>query len=104
MDGHRKSKAWVERCLPLDTRTLETRAVAEPLKHPLSTSIGSASEAPLPLLHLETDGGIVQRSYLFGIGKHNLPPIADPALAAIYLSALASCEPSSHANLPVMRQ
>jgi mandelate racemase len=33
-------------------------------------------EAALLLIDLQTDAGIVGRSYLFGIGKHNLAPIA----------------------------
>ena len=52
------------------------RAVAAPMKRPLATSTGKLTEAALLLLDLQTDGGIVGRSYLFGIGKHNLAPIA----------------------------
>jgi mandelate racemase len=46
------------------------------MKRPVATSTGSISVAPLLLIDLQTDAGIVGRSYLFGIGKHNLPPIA----------------------------
>src|SRR5437879_9572133 len=46
------------------------------MKRPLSTSTGALTAAALLLIDLETDGGIVGRSYLFGVGKHNLPPIA----------------------------
>ena len=37
------------------------------------------------LIDLETDAGIVGRSYLFGLGKHHLPPIAElvKAMAAM---------------------
>jgi mandelate racemase len=55
---------------------LRVRAVAAPVKRPLVTSSGTVSAAALLLIDLETDGGIVGRSYLFGIGKHNLAPIA----------------------------
>jgi len=55
---------------------IRTRAVAAPMKRPLATSIATLSVAPLLLLDLETDGGIVGRSYLFGLGRHNLAPIA----------------------------
>src|SRR5688572_25104594 len=61
---------------PLRIRALNARAVAAPMKRPLATSTGALTIAPLLLLDLETDGGIVGRSYLFGIGKHNLGPIA----------------------------
>jgi mandelate racemase len=61
---------------PLRIRAVKTRAVAAPMNRPLATSIGTVSVAPLLLLDLETDGGVVGRSYLFGVGKHNLAPIA----------------------------
>ena len=46
------------------------------MKRPLQTSIALVSVAPLLLIDLQTDGGIVGRSYLFGPGKHHLPAIA----------------------------
>jgi mandelate racemase len=52
------------------------RAVGAPLRVPLATSNGTIGTAPLLLLDLRTDQGIVGRSYLFGIGAHNLAPIA----------------------------
>ena len=66
-------------------RAIRTRAVAAPMKRPLATSIATISVAPLLLLDLETDAGIVGRSYLFGPGKHHLPPIAElvKAMAAM---------------------
>jgi mandelate racemase len=57
-------------------RSIRVRAVAAPVKRPLATSVGTVSVAALLLLDLETDAGVVGRSYLFGIGKHNLAPIA----------------------------
>lgn len=57
-------------------RAIRARAVAAPMKRPLVTSIATLSLAPLLLLDLETDAGIVGRSYLFALGKHNLAPIA----------------------------
>jgi mandelate racemase len=57
-------------------RAIKVRAVAAPMRRPLATSTGALSVAPLLLVDLETDGGIVGRSYLFGIGRHNLAPIA----------------------------
>jgi mandelate racemase len=66
-------------------RAITTRAVAAPMKRPLVTSIATLSVAPLLLIDLETDAGIVGRSYLFGLAKHHLPPIAElvKAMAAM---------------------
>ena len=58
-------------------RDLKVRAVAAPMKRPLVTSIATVSVAPLLLIDLETDAGIVGRSYLFGVAKHHLPPLAE---------------------------
>jgi mandelate racemase len=60
----------------LTIRELRVRAVAAPMKRPLATSSGKLAESALLLVDLHTDGGIVGRSYLFGVGRHNLPPIA----------------------------
>jgi mandelate racemase len=57
-------------------QAIRVRAVAAPMKRPLATSTGALTVAPLLLVDLQTDGGVVGRSYLFGIGKHNLRPIA----------------------------
>jgi mandelate racemase len=56
--------------------SIRARAVAVPLKRQLPTSTGTVAEAALLLIDLETDAGITGRSYLFGIGRHNLPPLA----------------------------
>jgi len=57
-------------------RAIKARAVSAPMKRPLSTSTGQVASAALLLLDLETDQGIVGRSYLFAIGKQNLPVLA----------------------------
>jgi mandelate racemase len=57
-------------------RAIRVRAVAVPMKRPLQTSIAAVTIAPLLLIDLETDAGIVGRSYLFALGKHHLAPIA----------------------------
>ena len=57
-------------------RSLKVRAVAAPIKRPLATSTGQVSVAPLLLVDLQAGAGIVGRSYLFAIAKHNLAPIA----------------------------
>ncbi|HUQ76686.1 MAG TPA: enolase C-terminal domain-like protein [Burkholderiales bacterium] len=46
------------------------------MKRPLATSTGKVATAALLLIDLETDAGIVGRSYLFGIGRQNLAPLA----------------------------
>jgi mandelate racemase len=56
--------------------SIRVRAVAAPMKRPLATSTGAISVAPLLLIDLETDAGIVGRSYLFAIGRQNLKPLA----------------------------
>ena len=62
--------------LSLTIRNIRVRAVVAPMKRPLVTSIASVSTAALLLIDLETEQGIVGRTYLFGVGKHNLAPIA----------------------------
>jgi mandelate racemase len=57
-------------------QAIRARPVAAPMKRPLATSTGKLTEAALLLIDLQTDQGIVGRSYLFGLGRHNLPPIA----------------------------
>jgi len=56
-------------------RTIKLRPVAAPMKRPLTTSTGALTASALLLIDLETDDGIVGRSYLFAIARHNLPPI-----------------------------
>ena len=60
----------------LHIRNVSVRAVAPPMKRPLATSTGKLTEASLLLIDLQTDQGIVGRSYLFGLGRHNLPALA----------------------------
>ena len=60
----------------LKIKSVSVRAVAVPMRRPLQTSTGAVSVAPLLLVDLRTEGGIVGRSYLFSIGKNNLRPIA----------------------------
>jgi mandelate racemase len=56
---------------------IRVRPVAAPMKRPLATSTGKLTQAALLLIDLQTDQGIVGRSYLFGFGRQsNLPPVA----------------------------
>jgi mandelate racemase len=59
----------------MKVKSIRVRAVSAPIKRPLQTSVGTVSSAALLLIDLQTDEGITGRSYLFGIGKHNLAPI-----------------------------
>jgi len=56
---------------------IRCRPVAAPMKRPLATSTGALSAAMLLLIDLETDAGVVGRSYLFSPGKHALAAIAE---------------------------
>lgn len=60
----------------LRIRAIRARAVAVPMKRTLATSIAAVTVAPLLLLDLQTDGGIVGRAYLFATGRQHLAPIA----------------------------
>src|SRR6267143_329608 len=57
-------------------KSINLRPLAAPMKRPLTTSTGALTVSALLLIDLETDQSIVGRSYLFGIGTHNLPPMA----------------------------
>jgi mandelate racemase len=56
-------------------RDIRVRAVSAPMKRPLTTSTGALTQAALVLIDLRTDVGIIGRSYLFPIGRHNVAPI-----------------------------
>jgi mandelate racemase len=60
----------------LKIKSISVRAVAVPMRRPLMTSTGAVSVAPLVLVDLKTNGGIVGRSYLFCISRINIKPIA----------------------------
>jgi mandelate racemase len=62
--------------MKLKIESIRVRAVAVPMKRPLQTSIAAVTVAPLLLIDLRTDGGIVGRSYLFSPGKPHVPAIA----------------------------
>jgi mandelate racemase len=60
----------------LKIQSVSVRAVAVPMRRPLKTSTGAVSVAPLLLVDLKTNGGIVGRSYLFAISRAHLKPLA----------------------------
>src|SRR2546430_8764053 len=57
--------------MKLKIESIRTRAVPVPMKRPLAASTGALTAAALLLIDLQTDAGIVGRSYLFGIGKRS---------------------------------
>ncbi|HXZ52508.1 MAG TPA: enolase C-terminal domain-like protein [Burkholderiales bacterium] len=60
----------------LGVRGVRVRAVGAPMKRPLATASGAIKVAPLLLVDLQTDSGIVGRAYLFGITPQTLAPLA----------------------------
>jgi mandelate racemase len=60
----------------LKISAIAVRAVVVPMRRPLQTSTGAVRVAPLLLVDLKTDGGIVGRCYLFSISRNYLRPIA----------------------------
>lgn len=60
----------------LKVESISARAVAVPMRRPLKTSTGAISVAPLLLVDLKTNGGIVGRSYLFAISRSHLKALA----------------------------
>ncbi len=60
----------------LKIQSISVRAVIVPMRRPLKTSTGAVSVAPLLLVDLKTNGGIVGRSYLFAISTAHLKPLA----------------------------
>ena len=57
-------------------QSIRARAVGAPMKRPLATSTGAITVSPLLLVDLQTDEGVVGRSYLFGLMPQNLKPLA----------------------------
>lgn len=60
----------------MNIHAIRIRAVAAPMKRPLATSTGTVAEAALLLIDLQTDQDIVGRAYLFALGRHHLPALA----------------------------
>ena len=57
-------------------RALKVRCVEAPLPRPLRTASGEIPAAPLVLIDLETDTGVIGRAYLFAYTRAVLVPIA----------------------------
>ncbi|HEV8437534.1 MAG TPA: enolase C-terminal domain-like protein [Methylomirabilota bacterium] len=62
-------------------REIKARPVIAPLEPPVRTASGHVMAAPLLLIDLATDSGVVGRSYLFGYQPFTLPPLRDLVVA-----------------------
>jgi len=62
-------------------RDVQARAVVAPLEPPVRTASGHVIQAPLLLIDLTTDEGIVGRSYLFGYHAFTLAPLRELVVA-----------------------
>jgi len=60
----------------LKIQSISVRALAVPMRRPLQTSIARVDMAPLLLVDLKTNGGIVGRSYLFMMSTLHMKPVA----------------------------
>src|SRR5919206_840558 len=60
----------------LTVRELQVRAVDVPMPRPLVTSGGTVRSAPLALIDLRTEQGVVGRSYVFCYTSLALAPVA----------------------------
>jgi mandelate racemase len=62
-------------------RDVQARPVIAPLEPPIRTASGHVMQAPLLLIDLATEEGVVGRSYLFGYQPFTLAPLRDLVLA-----------------------
>lgn len=58
-------------------RDIQARAVVAPLEPPIRTASGHVTQAPLLLIDLATDSGVIGRSYLFGYHAFTLAPLRE---------------------------
>ncbi len=59
----------------LTIKQVKTRAVMAPLRRPITTAVAAIPSAPLVLIDLETQQGIVGRAYIFGYTPLTLRPL-----------------------------
>jgi mandelate racemase len=62
-------------------REIQARSVVAPLDPPVRTASGHVTQAPLLLIDLTTDQGVVGRSYLFGYHAFTLAPLHELVVA-----------------------
>jgi mandelate racemase len=61
--------------------SIQARSVVAPLEPPVRTASGHVTQAPLLLIDLATDEGVVGRSFLFGYQAFTLAPLRELVLA-----------------------
>src|SRR5262245_7901477 len=59
----------------LHIRSIEARPVLVPMTRPLHTTSGAVTQAPMLLIDLQAEEGVVGRSYLFGYQPFTLKPL-----------------------------
>jgi mandelate racemase len=84
---------------PLTIRGLQTHAVEVPMRHPLGTSAAIVDRAPLLLVDLETEEGVVGHSYVFCYR-----PSVPRAIDAVLRDAVALVAGEPAAPLDVARK
>ena len=62
-------------------RDVQARAVVAPLDPPVRTASGHVTQAPVLLIDLATDEGVIGRSYLFGYHAFTLAPLRELVVA-----------------------
>jgi mandelate racemase len=62
-------------------RSVEARAVVAPLEPPIRTASGHVTQAPILLIDLTADEGVVGRAYLFGYHAFTLGPLRELVIA-----------------------
>lgn len=62
-------------------RSVEARAVVAPLEPPIRTASGHVTQAPILLIDLTADEGVVGRAYLFGYHAFTLGPLRELVMA-----------------------
>ena len=65
----------------MNLREIQARAVVAPLEPPVRTASGHVTQAPMLLIDLTTDEGIIGRAYLFGYHTFTLGPLRELVLA-----------------------
>src|SRR5215475_15013274 len=60
----------------LTIRDIKVRPVDAPLARPIRTAVGTIPSAPLLLIDVQTEQGVVGRAYIFAYTKTVLAPLA----------------------------
>jgi mandelate racemase len=80
-------------------KNVEARAVVAPLTRPVKTAVGTIPSAPLVLIDVMTDQGVVGRSYIFGYSPVTLRPLVE-----LIANLAEMLQGKSLAPIPQMRE